>query len=160
MDPPGRPRRRVAVGAERGGLAQRPPFLFPSLGPTAYLFATRPAAAQSSARRVLGGHAVGVLGGLLASHVVADGVVITASMGAATTAGLRLAASGVAAVALTTAGMSLTDTSHAPACATTLIVGLGILSTPLQGAIMLLAVAVLVTEQELLERLSQSSLAT
>lgn len=136
------------------------PFLFPSLGPTAYLFATHPERPPSAARRVLGGHAIGVLAGLAAYHTVAGGVAITASMGAASPMGLRLAASGVIAVALTTAGMLATDTGHAPATATTLIVGLGILSTPLQGAIMLVAVAVLVAEQELLERLTQSSLAT
>ena len=43
-------------------------------------------------------------------------------MGSATAAGLRLAASGVVAVALTTAGMTVTDTGHAPACATTRLV--------------------------------------
>ncbi|WP_417936268.1 HPP family protein [Haloarcula onubensis] len=129
------------------------PFLFPSLGPTAYLFAAQPSARASAARRVLGGHAIGVLAGLVAYHAVAGQVGITASMGAATPAGLRLAVSGVVAVALTTAGMTVTDTGHAPACATTLIVGLGILSTPLQGAIILLAVAVLVAEQTLLDRL-------
>jgi len=127
------------------------PFLFPSLGPTAYLFATRPAAPESATRRVLGGHAVGVLAGLLAYHTVAGGVVITASMGPGTMGGLRLAVSGVVAVALTTAGMAATDTGHAPACATTLIVGLGILATPLQAAIVLVAVATLVAEQRLLE---------
>ena len=130
------------------------PFLFPSLGPTAYLFATRPESRQSALRRVVGGHAIGVLAGLLAYHALASDVVITASMGPGTAAGLRLAASGVAAVALTTAGMAVTDTGHAPACATTLILGLGILSTPRQGGIMLVAVAVLVVEQALLARLA------
>jgi len=101
---------------------------------------------------VLGGHAIGVLSGLVAYHAVAGGVVITASMGAASLAGLRLAVSGVIAVALTTAGMTVTDTGHAPACATTLIVGLGILSTPLQGVVIVLAVGVLVGEQTLLTR--------
>lgn len=128
------------------------PFLFPSLGPTAYLFATQPTARQSSARRVLGGHAIGVLVGLAAYHAIAGDIVITASLGAASMNGLRLAGSGVVAVAFTTAGMTVTDTGHAPACATTLIVGLGILSTPLQGGIMLLAVGVLVGEQALLQR--------
>lgn len=126
------------------------PFLFPSLGPTAYLFATAPEAPQSSARRVLGGHTVGVVAGLLSYHAIAGEVAITASMGAATTAGLHLAASGVVAVALTTAGMAVTDTGHAPACATTLIAGLGILSTPAQTAVMVLAVLVLVAEQAVL----------
>ncbi|WP_324664762.1 HPP family protein [Haloarcula sediminis] len=129
------------------------PFLFPSLGPTAYLFATQPSARQSAARRVLGGHAVGVLAGLVAYHAIAGGAVITASMGPASMAGLRLATSGVVAVALTTAGMALTDTGHAPACATTLIVGLGILAAPRQGAIIVLAVGALVAQQALLTRL-------
>jgi len=131
------------------------PFLFPSLGPTAYLFATRPAAPECHPRRVVVGHAVGVLAGLLAYHAVAGGIVITASMGPGTIGGLRLAASGVTAVALTTGGMALTDSRHAPACATTLIVGLGILSSPLQGALIVLAVGILVTEQELLARLDR-----
>ena len=126
------------------------PFLFPSLGPTAYLFATDPDARQSLPRRVVGGHAIGVLAGLLAYHALAGDVVITASMGAATMGGLRLAASGVVAVALTTAGMVVTDTGHAPACATTLIVGLGILSTPVQTGVMLLSVLILVGEQAIL----------
>ncbi|WP_262178856.1 HPP family protein [Haloarcula laminariae] len=128
------------------------PFLFPSLGPTAYLFATRPSARASAARRVLGGHAVGVVAGLIAYHAIAGGAVVTASTGPGSMAGLRLAASGVVAVVLTTAGMALTDTGHAPACATTLIVGLGILAAPLEGAIIVLAVGVLVAQQALLTR--------
>ena len=130
------------------------PFLFPSLGPTAYLFATQPSARQPTTRRVVGGHAIGVLAGLVAYHAIAGGVVITASVAPATTAGLRLAASGVVAVSLTTAGMAVTDTGHGPACATTLIVGLGILSTPLQSAVIMLAVGVLAGEQALLIRLA------
>ena len=129
------------------------PFLFPSLGPTAYLYATRPSAPTSAARRVVGGHAVGVVAGLLAYHAVAGGVVFTAAMTPTTVGTLRLAASGVVAVVLTTAGMLATDTGHAPACATTLIVGLGILSKPMEGAIVLLAVGVLTAEHELLGHL-------
>ncbi|MFC6863542.1 HPP family protein [Halomicroarcula sp. GCM10025817] len=126
------------------------PFLFPSLGPTAYLFATRPAAPASAARRVVGGHAVGVGAGLLAAHAVAGGVAVTASMAPGAPGTLRLAASGVVAVVLTTAGMRATDTGHAPACATTLIVGLGILPSLREGVIILLAVGVLTVEQSLL----------
>jgi len=126
---------------------------FPSLGPTAYLFATAPSAPQSSTRRVVGGHTIGVVAGLAAYHVLAGDVTITASMGTATMDGLRLAASAVAAVALTTAGMAVTDTGHAPACATTFIVGLGILASPLTSAVILLAVGALVVEQSCLVRL-------
>jgi len=103
-----------------------------------------------SARRVVLGHAVGVLAGLLSyphrrrrhRHHDVDGP--------GTIGGLRLAASGVAAVALTTGGMALTDSRHARACAS--IVGLGIFSTPRQGVLIVLAVGILVAEQELLAR--------
>jgi len=46
------------------------------------------------------------------------------------------------------------DTIHPPACATTLIVGLGILATPLRSAVIMLAVGVLAGEQALLIRLA------
>ncbi len=129
------------------------PFLFPSLGPTAYLFATNPDAPASRPRSVVGGHAIGVVAGLFAYHALGGGVVLTAATGAWSLASLRLAASGVVAVGLTTAGMLATDTGHAPACATTLIVSLGILSAPLEGAIIVVAVTVLLIQQELLSRL-------
>lgn len=129
------------------------PFLFPSLGPTAYLFATNPEAPESQPRRVVGGHAIGVAAGLIAYHLVAGDVVLTAATGPGTLASLRLAVSGVVAVGLTTVGMLATDTGHAPACATTLIVSLGILSSPLEGVIIVLAVAGLLAEHELLLRI-------
>jgi hypothetical protein len=80
-------------------------------------------------------------------------VTLTAATGPGTLASLRLAVSGVVAVGLTTVGMLATDTGHAPACATTLIVSLGILSSPLEGAVIVLAVVVLLVEHELLIRL-------
>lgn len=146
--------RAGALLAGLGGVvwASGLPFLFPSLGPTAYLFATDPDGAASRPRRVLGGHAIGVLAGLLAYHLVAGDVSLTGSTGAWSLSSLRLALSGVLAVALTTVGMLATDTGHAPACATTLIVGLGILSTPVEGGIVVVAVAALVVEHELLLR--------
>ncbi|MFC7082139.1 HPP family protein [Halorussus caseinilyticus] len=53
-------------------------FLFPSLGPSAFLLATRPSAPTSVPRRVAGGHAVGVLAGLVTYHAVASGLAVTA----------------------------------------------------------------------------------
>ena len=146
--------RAGALLAGLGGVvwASGLPFLFPSLGPTACLFATDPDAPESDARRVLGGHALGVVAGLLAYHVVAGEVVLTGGAGPGSLAALRLAVSGVFAVGLTTAAMLATDTGHAPACATTLIVSLGILSSPVEGVIVVLAVAALLAEHELLLR--------
>lgn len=105
-------------------------FLFPSLGPSAFLLATRPTAPVSAPRRVAGGHAVGVLAGLATYHGLASGLAVTAPPPALTAASASLAVSGVVSVVLTTAGMVAADLRHAPACATTLIVSLGLLSSP------------------------------
>jgi membrane protein DedA with SNARE-associated domain len=54
--------------------------------------------------------------------------------------------------------MLAADLQHAPACATTLIVALGLLAAPLEGVVILLAVGVLVAVDRLGRRV-QSSLA-
>lgn len=119
------------------------PFLFPSLGPSAYLLATVPRAPTSQPRRVLGGHAIGVVAGLLAYHAFASGLVVTDPAATMDPDTLRLAGSAMVSVSLTTAGMVATDLRHAPACATTLIVGLGLLSTPVDGVVVLAAISLL-----------------
>lgn len=118
------------------------PFVFPSLGPSAYALATD-GEGELDGRRVIGGHAVGVVAGLVSYHLLAAGATLAALPPAHSTATLGLAASGTLSVALTAAGMEWTDTRHAPAAATTLIVALGLLSTPLEGAIILVAVTLL-----------------
>jgi CBS-domain-containing membrane protein len=128
------------------------PFLFPSLGPSAYLLATAPAAPTSRPRSVIGGHAIGVVAGLLTYHLLAAGLVVTDPGSAMSVAQLRLGASAVVSVGLTTTGMVATGYRHAPACATTLIVGLGLLPSPVDGGIILVAVALLVASQSLITR--------
>lgn len=129
------------------------PFVFPSLGPSAYALAV--------ARRgevgpgvVLGGHAVGVVAGLAAHHALAPGLVVTADLAANSLPAYRLGASAVLSVGLTTAGMLATGRVHAPACATTLIVALGFLPTLRDGAVILLAVAALVAADAALTTLA------
>jgi hypothetical protein len=121
-------------------------FLFPSLGPSAFLLATKPSAPASHPRRVADGHAIGVVAGLAAYHGVvaeiASGVAVTAPPSALTPANVALAVSGVSSVVLTTAAMVESDLRHAPACATTLIVSLGLLSTPTDA--LLVGVSILV----------------
>lgn len=128
------------------------PFLFPSLGPSAYLLATAPDAPASRPRTVLGGHAVGVVAGLLATHLISPGLVVIDPIPAFSPEMLRLGASAVVSVILTTVGMLATGYEHAPACATTLIVALGLLSTPTEGAIVLAAVMLLLGADSLLPR--------
>ncbi|KDE58579.1 CBS-domain-containing membrane protein [Halostagnicola sp. A56] len=124
--------------------------LFPSLGPTAFVLALFEESDATSPRRVIGGHAIGVLAGLGAYHLLASGIAMTAAMDPGSVGGLRLAASGVLATTLTAGGMLATKTRHPPACATTLIVALGLLPTVLEGALILLAVVVLVLTHRLL----------
>lgn len=123
------------------------PALFPSLGPSAFVLATYPDGEASDPRRVVFGHVVGVVAGLAAYHLLASGVVVTEQVAPFSSVGLRLAASSVLAIVLTVVGMLRLGVRHPPACATTLIVALGLLSTPFQGALIVVAVVVLVGVQ-------------
>ena len=124
--------------------------IFPSLGPSAFLLATVRDSEVTTARRVIGGHFIGVVAGLVAYHTVAYGLGVTTARPMLATAQLRLAASGVVAVMVTSGGMLATDTVHPPACATTLIVSLGFLSSIADGAFIMLAVVVLVAIHKLI----------
>jgi hypothetical protein len=142
-------RRALVAGGLVGPLAALAwvtgsPLVFPSLGPSAYLLAVRPDAPACRPRRVVGGHLVGVLAGFAAYHLLAPGLSVTGAFAPLSAAGLRLGASAVVATGATTLGMGLADLGHAPACATTLILSLGLLSTPREAAGIGLAVVVLV----------------
>ncbi|QFU82230.1 HPP family protein [Natronorubrum aibiense] len=130
----------TAVLAWLSGLA----LLFPSLGPSAFVLALFQDGDATAPRRVIGGHVIGVVAGLLVYHLLASGLSMTTAADPASLEGLRLAASGVFATTLTAGGMLATDTRHPPACATTLIVSLGLLSTLLEGVLIVAAVVVLV----------------
>ncbi|WP_225741196.1 HPP family protein [Halorussus halophilus] len=125
-------------------------FLFPSLGPSAYLLATKPRAPESHPRRVAGGHLVGIVAGLLAYYVLAPGLVVTSPPPALSPAGVSLAVSGILSVTLTTGGMVVTDLRHAPACATTLIVSLGLLPTLLDALIIVASILCLLASNHAL----------
>jgi hypothetical protein len=120
------------------------PFVFPSLGPSAFILASDRRGERTRTYRVVGSHVIGGVVGLLAYTLLAAGVTLTPPPEALSSDGLRLAASGVLSIVLTSWGMIATDTNHAPACATTLIVSLGLLSTPAQVAIIVASVIVLV----------------
>lgn len=98
---------------------------------------------QHRARTVVGGHLCGVVAGLLSYGMLADGVILTELPVVESSSAARLAGSGALSVALTSVGMLQTRTVHPPACATTLIVSLGILPTVGDGAIIMGAVTIL-----------------
>jgi hypothetical protein len=114
------------------------PLIFPSLGPSA--FALVQDENENGARRVIGGHLIGVVSGLVAYHWLARGLSLAALSPAFSVDGLRVVVSGVVSIALTMQGMSAARANHAPACATTLIVSLGVLPGLADGALMMVAV--------------------
>ena len=120
------------------------PFVFPSLGPSAFVLAFERRGERTRASRVVGSHLVGGIAGFATWSVLAAGTSLTAIPPALTVEGLRLATSATLSVVVTAWGMLATDTVHPPACATTLIVSLGLLSTPTSVAIIVTSVAILV----------------
>lgn len=120
------------------------PFIFPSLGPTAFVLAFDRQSDRTQNRRIIGSHLIGGVAGLVAWAVLASGVSITATPPPFSSSGFRLAASATVSIVLTSWSMIATDTIHPPACATTLIVSLGLLSTPLRVGIIVGSVTILV----------------
>ncbi len=127
------------------------PFVFPSLGPTALLLFFQPLRPVSSPRNTLCGHAIGILCGYaslwvlgLAHHppTMVEGVNAERVFCAA----LSLASTG--------AFMVLFGVSHPPAGATTLIIALGIITHPYHLLIVQLAVAILVLQALIINRLA------
>ncbi len=93
------------------------PFIFPSLGPSAFSLVMERTSGDRL-RTVVGGHLIGVVGGLLAYHVIAEGLSLGHLPSSLSLAMLRLAGSGVISVILTTIGMLAAGARHPPACAT------------------------------------------
>ena len=127
------------------------PFIFPSLGPTAFLLFYTPTQPAASPRNTLGGHLIGVLAGYLA--LVVFGLT---TRGPALAEGVTWTNVGAAALSLglTSGAMVWCKVPHPPAGATTLIVSLGILRTPWQLGVLMLAVCVLVLQGLVINRLA------
>lgn len=131
--------------------ATRQPFIFPSLGPTAFLLFYTPTNPAASPRNTIIGHGVGVAAGYFA--LVIFGLTDDLPALATEVTGGRIGAAAVS-LALTSAVMVWLRAPHPPAGATTLIVSLGILREPDQLAILMLAVVVLTAQGFLINRLA------
>jgi len=118
------------------------PFVFPSLGPTAYLFFS-PLAEVSSPRNSILGHAIGLICGYAAFAVTADFGPAFAAHGGVHAAKVLAAAFSLSA---TGALMALSRVNHPPAGATTLIVALGIISQPRELVVIEVAVILLTVQ--------------
>lgn len=126
-------------------------FVFPSLGPTAYLFFFAPKAAVASPRNAILGHAIGLICGYGAYMLtVVSGEPASMQGGIHTPTVLAAALS----LAATGALLVLFKVSHPPAGATTLIVSLGIISRPQDLVIIEVAVVLLTLQALVINRLA------
>jgi CRP-like cAMP-binding protein len=135
------------------GLAMvfRTPFIFPSLGATAFLLFFTPTTPAASPRNALCGHAVGIACAYAALWVTGlhhAGPAIVTELG-----WTRVLAT---ALSLGTAGalMILLNVPHPPAGATALIVSLGIISKPAYLLVLEVAVGLLVGQAIIINRLT------
>jgi CBS domain-containing membrane protein len=132
-------------------LVSRNPFVFPSLGPTAYLLFFSPLGKTSSPRNTILGHAIGLICGYAAFVLTGAGALPFGVHPGIFWPRILAAALSFSA---TGAFMVLFDVSHPPAGATTLIVSLGIISRPLELVIIEVAVFLLVAQALVINRLA------
>ncbi len=129
----------------------RSPLIFPSLGPTAFLFFYTPTAPSASPRNTIIGHAVGVVAGYLS--LLVTGLTMA---GPALVVGVtwpRVIAAALS-LGLTAGVMVILKSPHPPAGATTLIVSLGILTHPWQLLLLMGAVILLTLQALVINRLA------
>ena len=127
------------------------PFIFPSLGPTAFLFFYTPRAPSASPRNTLIGHTIGVLAGyfsLLVTGLTAAGPALAVGV-----TWPRVIAAALS-LGLTAGLMVLFKSPHPPAGAPTLIISLGILTKPWQLVLLLIAVVLLTAQAFAINRLA------
>ncbi len=132
-------------------LVTRAPFIFPSLGPTAFLLFYTPTAPTASPRNTIAGHLIGALAGW--SSLALFGLTTAP---AAIAAGVDWPRVGAAALSLgvTSALMVLFRVPHPPAGATTLIISLGIMPHLWQIPVLMGAVVLLVGQAFVINRLA------
>jgi hypothetical protein len=126
------------------------PFVFPSLGPTAFLLFYAALGAQSAPRNVFCGHLIGVLAGYLALAIFG---LTTAPPNLSDITAPRIGAVTVC-LCLTLSLMVWLNVPHAPAGATTLIVGLGLMRTPGQLTVLMIAVVLMIAQGIAINRLA------
>jgi CBS domain-containing membrane protein len=132
-------------------MISRTPFVFPSLGPTAFLFFFTPRAPAASPRHTIYGHAIGIVCGYGALWLFgldhAPPAMVT---------GVSAARIGAAALSLASTGalMILLKAAHPPAGATTLIISLGIVTKPFHLVVIEVAVAILTVQAFVINRLA------
>lgn len=142
----------VAIGImAMAALVTDAPFIFPSLGPTAFLLFYTPLLPVACPRNTLAGHAIGAAAGYLS--LVVFGLT---DAGPALVEGVAWNRVGAAALSLglTSGAMVWARVPHPPAGATTLIVSLGILREPWQLGVLIIAVVLLIVQGFVINRVA------
>lgn len=132
-------------------MVTRTPFVFPSLGPTAFLFFYSPNAPTASPRNTIIGHAIGIACGYASLLIFG-----LEHAPPAMATGVDLPRIGAAALSLASTGalMILLNAPHPPAGATTLIISLGIVTKPFHLAMIEVAVALLTVQSFVINRVA------
>lgn len=132
-------------------LLTRQPFIFPSLGPTAFLLFYTPTQPAASPRNTFFGHLIGAVAGYLSLAIFG-----LLDVGPALVVGVTWARVGAAALslALTSGVMVWLRVPHPPAGATTLIVSLGLLTTIPKLGVLMLGVILLLVQGFAINRLA------
>jgi CBS-domain-containing membrane protein len=127
------------------------PYLFPSLGPTALILFVTPKAEVAAPRNVILGHAIGTLCGYFA--LLVTGLTLAPPAFLVGVTGARIICAALA-LSLTGGLTVLFRCQHPPAGATTLIIALGIMTKPLALLVLMEAVALLVLQGIVINRLA------
>ncbi len=142
----------ITIGILAGvAMASHTPFVFPSLGPTAILLFYTPLSPTASPRHTLYGHAIGILCGYASLLLVG---LHHAPSAIGTSVDSRRIMAAALSLALTAGLMILLKAAHPPAGATTLIVSLGVVTKPFYLLIIEIAVALLVGQGMVINRLA------
>jgi len=140
----------IAIVATIAALTKQP-FLFPSLGPTAFLLFYDAQGAQAAPRNVFCGHAIGVLAGYLALVIFG----LTAAKPDLTDITVPRIGAVSLCLILTVSVMIWLHVPHSPAASTTLMVGLGLIRTPPQLITLMIAVVLMIMLGAIINRLAR-----
>jgi len=139
----------IAIVSTVAALSKQP-FIFPSLGPTAFVLFYDAQGAQAAPRNVFCGHAIGVLAGYLALVIFG----LTMAKPDLTDITVPRIGAVILCLCLTVSLMVWLHVPHSPAASTTLMVGLGLIRTPPQLTILMIAVAVMIAQGTIINRLA------
>lgn len=127
------------------------PFIFPSVGASAFILFYRPLVPAASPRNVILGHAIGVLTGWLS--LWAFGLFGEASVFDVGMDGARLGAITLG-LGLACAGMVALNAAHPPAAATSLLVAMGLIDSLWHLPLLLAGALILVAQAFVMHRLA------